>query len=927
MKKLLFYLLAVAFSVSLPAQKPYFQQWVDYTIKVKVDPVSKTLSAWEKMVYYNNSPDTLHYIYIHLWPNAYQKHTDLCRQLASNGREKLRFGPDEYRGYIDSLDFRSNGKKLQWQQYNYKKDIAVLYLPKPLAPGDSIVITTPFFVKIPRITSRMGYDDKVIAISQWYPKPAVYDNRGWHPIPYLDQGEFYSEFGSFDVEITLPSQYAVAATGNMLDSTEYKWRLMLSSRKAMEVPYPNGKQTKTVHFHQDSVHDFAFFLSDQYYARRSSIKLPHSGRVVETWAFFTDTASDWKNAVNYVDSALYYYSLWVGDYPYKVCTAVEGPLSAGGGMEYPTITVISSSGGLEQVVVHEVGHNWFYGVLGFNERRYPFMDEGINSFYDHRYSRMRGLGSFMSAYVFGRPMPSLPELLSVAAYNGMNQPLDLHSLDYTTATYGLVVYEKTAFSLHYLQQYLGTQEFDRIMQKFYKKWLFRHPYPEDLKRCFEQNATKPVDWFFDDVVGTNKTIDYGLHATGKGVVLKNTGMVKAPIIVATPQDTTWYLLQPGAKQTVASKGTYTRIDPQNITLDLNHYNNFTRGHWPDKPLKISLLPHVFSYEYNYLTIMPLVYLRYYDGFMPGAMVTNYTIPWHSLSYAIAGFYGLKTHQPSGMVYFNYQRPPVNGMPMIGLSAYADNYAINGDQSFGRVRKAYVYLKIGLWNKDNSDHWHKELKIGYIRIQDRPASYRNEFGMRLTAHKQGKLHPASLQAMAMRAYNLPMQWVGTNPVNIFSASMQVMALHYVSLNTGLTIRTFVGMNAPVMAMNMETDFDYSHGFVTRYDSTSIWRNQVAMEYGGFLLNTPEVIYPWSAGMNVTTTMPVKLLSFVQGYFNVAYVPQDKWMYETGLKLAVGGIEVYLPLYANDVIMAANPGFRPLHTYRFSISMDMSKLVKF
>ncbi len=927
MKRLFLLLIALFVSVSLSmGQKGYFQQWVNYTIHAKIDPSAKTLSATEKMVYYNNSPDTLRFLYIHLWPNAYQKGTALYRQLASQGKQKLVFGPKEYRGYIDSLDFRSDGKQLKWTQYHHNKDIAILYLNRPLAPGDSVSIETPFFVKIPKITSRMGYDDKVISVTQWYPKPAVYDSRGWHPLPYLDQGEFFSEFGRYDVTITLPSQYAIAATGNMLDSTEYKWRLKLANHKAVDVPYPTGQAWKTVRFVQDSVHDFAFFLSNQYYARRSHIRLPHSGRSVETWAFFTDTASAWTKGVYYIDSAIYYYSLWVGDYPYKVCTAVEGPLVAGGGMEYPTITVVSVTSGLEPVIVHEVGHNWFYGVLAFNERRYPFMDEGINSFYDHRYSRMKGLSGALPSSLLGMKMPSLPELLSFGAYNGMNQPLDLHSLDYTPTTYGLVVYEKTAFSLRYLQQYLGTQEFDRIMQKFFQQWKFRHPYPPDLKACFDKNATKPVDWFFDDIVGTNKTIDYGVKASSHGVELKNTGMVKAPMVVVAGRDTAWYLLAPGSKKNIAPKGTLTRIDPENITLDANHFNNFTRGLWPNKKLRISLLPKLFKYDYNYLTVAPVLFFRHLDGWVPGAIVSNFTVPFHKISFVLGGFYGLRSHAPSMMGYISYSRPPINGVPLIGISIYGDNFADVNDYSFGRLRKFAAYLKLGLWNKDNSDHWRKELRAGYVRLQELATSYRNEYVLTFTAKKQGQFHPARLKMSLRHINNLPMPWVTNGNLNMLTAAFDYMPLHYVSLSTGLRVRVFAGLNAPVMAMNMQTDFDHSNRFLTYYDTSSIWSNQVAIEYGSFMMVTPHVLYPWSVGMNISSTLPLKFLPFIRGFFDFAFVPQDKWLYETGLALSLGSIKFYVPLYANSTMMIANPGFKPFHVIRFALSMDMSKLIK-
>lgn len=200
----------------------YFQQEVNYIIDVKLNDVDHTLSAFEKIQYINNSHTSLNFIYFHLWPNAYKNNqTALAKQLLKQRNTNLYYSKPEERGFIDSLNFMVNGKPIKWEYDKNHIDICKLYLNEPLGHNDTIIITTPFFVKIPDAKfSRLGHTNQAYFITQWYPKPAVYDSEGWHAMPYLDQGEFYSEFGSFDVKITLPKNYVLAATGDRIDEDE-----------------------------------------------------------------------------------------------------------------------------------------------------------------------------------------------------------------------------------------------------------------------------------------------------------------------------------------------------------------------------------------------------------------------------------------------------------------------------------------------------------------------------------------------------------------------------------------------------------------------------------------------------------------------------------------------------------------------------------
>ncbi len=400
MKKSILSLLLL-FDVSLIAQD-YFQQEVNYRIDVELNDKNHTLTAEQTIKYINNSPDDLDVIWFHIWPNAYKDNsTALAKHELDGGSKELWNSLEEERGYISNLDFSVDGKRVNWQYHPEHIDICKLILNKPIKSGDSAVIKTPFKVKIPNAKfSRLGHVGQSYMITQWYPKPAVYDREGWHTMPYLSQGEFYSEFGSFDVSIKLPLNYTVGSTGDLQNKGE-KIRIEELSditdtitKFSTDMSFPKSdKKTKTIRFVQENVHDFAWFADKRYHVLKGVVTLPYSGRTVDLYTMFTNNEAHlWKNSIEYMHDAVYYYSLWNGDYPYNHCTAVDGTIAAGGGMEYPNVTVIGAMGSdrpLETVIMHEVGHNWFYGILGSNEREHAWMDEGINSHNEIRYMKTK----------------------------------------------------------------------------------------------------------------------------------------------------------------------------------------------------------------------------------------------------------------------------------------------------------------------------------------------------------------------------------------------------------------------------------------------------------------------------------------------------------------------------------------------------------
>jgi hypothetical protein len=309
--KYLVALLSLVTAGSLNAQTNWKQQ-VDMKIDVTLDDKDHFLHGFEEFWYTNNSPDTLRFIFVHLWMNAYKNdRTPFAKQQDRNGNTDFYYSKAKDRGYIDSLQFSVDGRSVEHYSTEDAPDIARIDLPEPLLPGGKIKIATPFRDKLPRVFSRGGHTDQAYYVSQWFPKPAVYDRKGWHPMSYQDQGEFYSDYGSYDVSVTLPSNYILFATGNCLDERENEWLDSLSQLPMPEntlyvTSFPaSAYTTKTIHFHEDNIHDFAWFADKRFVVRKDTVYSPGNDILVTAWtAFLPSYQYIWKNGTNYLKTAV-----------------------------------------------------------------------------------------------------------------------------------------------------------------------------------------------------------------------------------------------------------------------------------------------------------------------------------------------------------------------------------------------------------------------------------------------------------------------------------------------------------------------------------------------------------------------------------------------------------------------------------------------
>ncbi len=517
--KLCIAFLSLLISTPLIGQTPYWQQQLRYTIKAELKDTEKTITGFETIVYKNNSPHTLDFIWFHIWPNAYKHDSTALMKQIHGDTDRSKKEKDFGVGSIDGLLFKVNDQLAKTEPHPNPQyiDVIKLLLNNPLLPGDSITITTPFDVKLPPYFSRSGYADGEFMICQWYPKPAVFDKYGWHEFPYLDRGEFYSEYADYAVSLTVPSPYVVGATGILITKEEldlYKSiggrnRANRKNKPAVYVP-ANNNSVKTISYSAKQVPDFAWFAGKNFVIQYDTVQLP-GGKVIDAFSYYHNKKKTiWNNSIDYIKDATKKYSRWVGLYEYPVVQVVEGPENnSSGGMEYPMITLITSPDAeeesLDAVIAHEIGHNWFMSMLGSNERAHTWMDEGLNTYFQFRYEAEK----YRSNSIFGKAIPEnlkqLPpdKFLSVI-YNAIEKNLPMQSAMDIPADqfpnsneYGLVSYVKTALWMYLLESAVGHDKMELAVHNYFNEWKNKHPQPEDMQASFEEAIGENLTSFFE----------------------------------------------------------------------------------------------------------------------------------------------------------------------------------------------------------------------------------------------------------------------------------------------------------------------------------------------------------------------------------------------------------------------------------------------
>jgi len=536
----------------------YWQQRADYVIRATLDTAARSVRGEERITYTNNSPDTLRFVWLQLEQNLFNSESRGFRVFGQDPR----FGTKGAEVSVRLLKVgaaavpAARGKPAvpaTILPYVVNGTVMRIDLARPLPPKAKQVFELAWSFPFGANSNRMGVEDidgaTVYEVAQWYPRMAVYDDvHGWNTEQYLGQGEFYLEYGSFDVSLTVPTDMLVAATGTLRNPqdvlTATQRARLRRARTSDQTVVIRGKDeigdsasrprtsapSLTWRFTADSVRDFAWAAARHFVWDAVGV---NEGKTLAMSFYPPSAEPQWKEATQYAKTALEYYSTQWTPYPYPYASNVNG---IEGGMEYPMIVFChnrTDSVALYSVTDHEFGHTWFPMVVGSNERQYGWMDEGFNSFMNH-YSFPRKFP--------GAPLPTargVPETYIKNALSGDEQaimaPADRMR---TNENWRQALYNKPAVGLVLLRDHITSPErFDPVFREYIRRWAYKHPTPADFFRTMENGLGEDLSWFWRSWFYTTDRLDQAVDSVSvsdsAGVVsriyLRNAGEMPMPV--------------------------------------------------------------------------------------------------------------------------------------------------------------------------------------------------------------------------------------------------------------------------------------------------------------------------------------------------------------------------------------------------------------
>ena len=588
----------------------YWQNRADYKINCTLNTEQHKVSGEVEITYTNNSPDNLKFLWLQLDQNIYKKSS---RASATTTQTGGRYANSEFtEGYIiKSTSVDVDGKKTTVQ--NIVTDTRMqIWLPQVLKSSGKITLNISFEFVVPEYgTDRMGRlqtkNGWVYTIAQWFPRLCVYDDiQGWNTMPYVGAGEFYLEYGDIEYSITAPSNFILAGSGELLNEKEVltptqQTRLAAARnsdktvmlRTAKEVNDPKSRPSApnlTWKFKIQNTRDAAWGASKAFVWDAAKINLP-SGKNALAMSVYPEESikkDGWQRSTEMVKGSIEHYSKTWFEYPYPVATNVAGVI---GGMEYPGIVFCgyqASGDGLWGVTDHELGHTWFPMIVGSNERKHAWMDEGFNTFINGLSTKEFNKGEFADFTYF--PGDNANSVFTNDMDPLMTSPdvLQQHNI-------GVAEYDKPAIMLNVLRDVvLGKERFDAAFREYINRWAFKHPTPWDFFHTIENVSGEDLGWFWRGWVFNNWKLDQsvssvsyvnGRYENGAFITLENLGQMVMPVPVLIKEsngkqqkiDLPVEVWQRGKEWTfkvnTTSKITDVILDPEKKLPDVNRKNN------------------------------------------------------------------------------------------------------------------------------------------------------------------------------------------------------------------------------------------------------------------------------------------------------------------------------------------------------------------
>ncbi len=489
----------------------FSQHNVNYRIKTKLSTEEKIVFGEETLAWLNTGDMPVSELQFHLYLNAFKNNRSTFMKESGGSHRGFKVDKDRW-GYteVSRIGIQNGADLTPAMAYIQPDDqnpddetVMRVLLPEPLPPGETIILEIVFQSKLPEVFARSGYKGNFFMVAQWFPKIGVWENGAWNCHQYHSSTEFYADFGIFEVDITLPKDFVLGATGKRIREVE------------------NSDGTVTYTYFQENVHDFAWTACPDFVEIRKPFTL--DAPPVQTEMILLIHKAHLKLKDRFEESlrnGLEFYSQSYGAYPYETITLVDPPLNAmgAGGMEYPTLfTSIGSwffPKGLrlpEMVTIHEFGHGYWYGIVASNEFEEAWLDEGINS-YSEAKAMDRYYGSDRSMLNLGAVKMGDMEYsrISIIGLSKLD-PIITRSWEFFSGgSYAANVYAKAALTLHTLERYLGENVMAKVMKTYFERWKFHHPGSEDFFAVAEEVSGQNLDWFFDQFFKTPGQLDYAV---------------------------------------------------------------------------------------------------------------------------------------------------------------------------------------------------------------------------------------------------------------------------------------------------------------------------------------------------------------------------------------------------------------------------------
>lgn len=526
-------LLIVALFQITNAQDYRWQQRVEYAIEAKLDVTTHKVTGTEKLVYFNNSKDTLTKVYYHLHWNAFQPGSMMdvrSRNLPDpDGRVRDRISKltESEIGYQKVISLKQDGKDVAT---HVDGTILEVTLKKPLLPNTKTVFDMKFESQVPVQIRRSGRNNRegiAYTMTQWYPKLAEYDFQGWHINQYVAR-EFHGVWGDFDVKLTLDPKFVVAGTGTLQNAEKIGYGY---EKPGTKVERPAGDLTW--HFKAKDVIDFAWAADPDY--KHDIVQVPDGPAIHLFYQPGEKTNEGWSKLSEQSVKHFQFMNKFYGKYPYNTYSIIQG---GDGGMEYPMCTmIIGERPGLAGLMAHEVSHSWFQAVLASNESMYAWFDEGFTD-----YSSAESEANMTGKPIAEAHRGSYEGYFSLVR-SGLQEPMSTLSDHFSTnRAYGTSAYSMGAVYLHQIRYIIGEDNFYKGMQRYFNTWKMRHPEPNDFLRVMEKTSGLQLKWFANYWLYQTKRIDYGVksaveEAGATNVTLERIGQLPMPIdLVVTYKD-------------------------------------------------------------------------------------------------------------------------------------------------------------------------------------------------------------------------------------------------------------------------------------------------------------------------------------------------------------------------------------------------------